>query len=106
MAHGRARDEQKERQWRHWIDQWRASGLSVRAFCARRVLATPNFYHWRRVLERAPGRGPRRAAAAGLAHGRGIPGQFRCPSDACTSASRVSTAGSIPRSSCSAEGSF
>src|SRR6476646_10209393 len=52
MAHGRARDQQKERQWRQWIDQWRASGLSVRAFCGRRGLATPSFYHWRRVLER------------------------------------------------------
>jgi hypothetical protein len=52
MAHGRARDEQKERQWRHWIAEWRASGLSVRDFCGRRGLATPNFYHWRRVLER------------------------------------------------------
>jgi hypothetical protein len=52
MAHGRARDEQKERQWRHWIAEWRGSGLSGRAFCERRGLATPSFYHWRRVLER------------------------------------------------------
>jgi hypothetical protein len=52
MAHGRARDEAKERQWRRWIDQWRTSGLSVRAFCARRGLATPSFYAWRRTLER------------------------------------------------------
>ncbi len=52
MAQGRARDEQKERQWRQWITEWRASGLSVRAFCDRRGLATPSFYHWRRVLER------------------------------------------------------
>ena len=52
MAQGRARDEQKERQWRHWIAEWRASGLSVRAFCGRRGVATPSFYHWRRVLER------------------------------------------------------
>src|SRR5438477_9200666 len=52
MAHGRARDEQKERQWRQWIAEWRASGLSVRAFCDRRGLATPSFYHWRRVLRR------------------------------------------------------
>ena len=52
MAHGRARDDQKERQWRQWITEWRASGLSVRAFCGRRGLATPSFYHWRRVLER------------------------------------------------------
>ena len=52
MAHGRARDERKERQWRQWITEWRASGLSVRAFCDRRGLATPSFYHWRRLLER------------------------------------------------------
>ena len=52
MAHGRARDEQKERQWRQWIAEWRASGLSVQAFCARHDLAPARFYHWRRVLER------------------------------------------------------
>jgi hypothetical protein len=52
MAHGRARDEQKERLWRRWIDQWRVSGLSVRAFCARHGLATASFYNWRRVLQR------------------------------------------------------
>jgi transposase len=52
MAYGRARDERKERQWQRWIDQWRASGLSVRDFCDRRGLATASFYHWRRVLQR------------------------------------------------------
>ena len=52
MAHGRARDERKERRWRRWISQWQASGLSVRDFCARHGLATASFYHWRRVLER------------------------------------------------------
>ena len=52
MAYGRARDERKERQWRRWINQWRASGLSVRDFCDRRGLATASFYYWRRVLER------------------------------------------------------
>ncbi len=52
MAPGRARDEQKERQWRRRIDQWRASKLSVRAFCARYGLATASFYNWRRVLQR------------------------------------------------------
>src|SRR5271167_4904550 len=51
MAPGRARDERKERQWRRWIDQWRVSGLSVRAFCARHGLATPSFYAWRRTLK-------------------------------------------------------
>jgi hypothetical protein len=52
MAHGRVRDERKERQWQRLIGEWRASGLSVRAFCARRGLATPTFYAWRRTLER------------------------------------------------------
>jgi hypothetical protein len=27
MAQGRVGDERKERQWRRWIVQWRASGL-------------------------------------------------------------------------------
>jgi hypothetical protein len=51
MAPGRARDERKEKQWRRRIAEWRTSGLSVRAFCARRGLTTPSFYAWRRVLE-------------------------------------------------------
>jgi hypothetical protein len=52
MAHGRARDERKERQWRRWIGEWQASGLSVRTFCERRGLTVTSFYSWRRVLER------------------------------------------------------
>ena len=52
MAPGRARDEEKERQWRRRIDQWRVSGLSVPAFCAQHGLSSASFYHWRRVLER------------------------------------------------------
>jgi hypothetical protein len=52
MAPGRARDERKERQWRHRIEQWKVSGLSVRAFCAQHGLTAASFYHWRRVLER------------------------------------------------------
>jgi hypothetical protein len=52
MAPGKARDEEKERQWRRRIDQWRSSGLSVRDFCARHGLSTAGFYNWRRVLER------------------------------------------------------
>jgi len=52
MAPGRTRDERKEQQWRRWIGEWRASGLSVRAFCDRRGLALPSFYAWRRTLER------------------------------------------------------
>ena len=52
MAHGRARDERKERQWRRWIGEWQASGLSVRAFCQRRGLTVASFYAWRRALQR------------------------------------------------------
>jgi hypothetical protein len=52
MAPGRARDEQKEQQWRCWIGGWRASGLSVRAFRERRGLATPSSYALRRTPER------------------------------------------------------
>jgi hypothetical protein len=52
MAHGRARDERKDRQWRRWIGEWQASGLSVRAFCERRRLTVASFYAWRRVLQR------------------------------------------------------
>jgi hypothetical protein len=52
MAHGRARDERKERQWRRWIRDWQASGLSARAFCERRGLTVGGFYTWRRVLQR------------------------------------------------------
>ena len=51
MAPGRAWDEHKERQWRRRIEQWQASGLSVRDFCARHGLATASFYNWRRVLQ-------------------------------------------------------
>src|SRR5262245_9600257 len=58
MAPGRARDERKEQQWRRRINDWRASGLSVRAFCARHGPATASFYHWRRVLERRAAEAP------------------------------------------------
>ena len=52
MAHGRARDERKEHQWRRWIDEWQTSGLSARAFCERRGLTVASFYAWRRALQR------------------------------------------------------
>jgi hypothetical protein len=50
MAHGKPRDSQKERQWRQTIREWQRSGLSVRVFCARRGLAQPSLYAWRREL--------------------------------------------------------
>jgi hypothetical protein len=43
---------EKERLWRRRIDQRRASGLSVLAFCAQHGLSSASFYHWRGVLER------------------------------------------------------
>jgi transposase len=52
MAPYRTRDPRKEQQWRRWIDQWRASGLSVGAFCTRHGLTQPSFYAWRRRLQR------------------------------------------------------
>lgn len=52
MTQGRPRDARKEQQWRQWIQQWRASGQSVRAFCRRHGLAEPSFYAWRKVLQR------------------------------------------------------
>jgi transposase len=52
MTQGKPRDARKEQQWRRWIEDWRASGLSVRAFCARQGLALPSFYGWRRELQR------------------------------------------------------
>jgi len=50
MSQGRPRDPRKQQQWQRWIRQWQASGLSVRAFCARYHLAQPSFYGWRRQL--------------------------------------------------------
>jgi hypothetical protein len=54
MAQGKPRDARKEQQWRGWIERWRGSGLSVRAFCARHGLSQPSFYAWRRELQRRP----------------------------------------------------
>jgi hypothetical protein len=50
MAQGKPRDSRKERGWRQRIREWRQSGLTVRAFCARRGLAQPSFYAWRREI--------------------------------------------------------
>lgn len=55
MAKGKQRDGQKARQWRRWVREWRASGLTVRAFCASRELSEPSFYAWRRELSERDG---------------------------------------------------
>lgn len=46
----RQRDGAKERFWRQAIQQWRRSGLSIRAFCIERDLSEPSFYAWRRLI--------------------------------------------------------
>jgi hypothetical protein len=50
MSQGNLRDAVKERFWRRRVRQWRASGLSVRAFCEQRNLQEASFYGWRRIL--------------------------------------------------------
>jgi hypothetical protein len=52
MTHGKPRNARTEQPWRQWIEKWRASGLSVRTFCARHGLAQPSFHAWRRALQR------------------------------------------------------
>lgn len=51
MPRGKPRDSRKEQHWRHLIDQWQRSGLSVRAFCEHHRLAVPSFYAWRRRVQ-------------------------------------------------------
>jgi hypothetical protein len=55
MPQGKPRDPRKEQHWRRLIDQWQASGLSVRAFRERQHLAVPSFYAWRRTLRQRDG---------------------------------------------------
>ena len=50
MAKGNGRETVKARLWRRWIQEQRASGMTVRAFCRRHRLAEPSFYAWRRQL--------------------------------------------------------
>src|SRR5437773_12524500 len=52
MAKSNGRNTSKAEQWQQWIQEWRASGLSVRGFCLRHGLAQASFYGWRRKLER------------------------------------------------------
>lgn len=39
-----------EARWRALIEEYEASGETVGSFCARRGLARPTFYQWRRRL--------------------------------------------------------
>jgi len=49
------RDVVKERFWRRTVAEHRRSGLTIREFCARRALAEPLFYAWRRELANRDG---------------------------------------------------
>ncbi len=44
------RNTDKESYWKHQIDLWQRSGLSVRAFCKEHGIVEPSFYAWRREL--------------------------------------------------------
>src|SRR5438128_471231 len=50
MSQDNHRDAGKERFWRRVVREWRASGLSARAFCVQHDLSEANFYSWRRIL--------------------------------------------------------
>ncbi|HLN31751.1 MAG TPA: hypothetical protein VK395_28685 [Gemmataceae bacterium] len=52
MSKGRLRDEDKARQWRERIREWRTSGTSVRAYCQWIGVSEPTFYCWRRECDR------------------------------------------------------
>ncbi len=52
------RSAEKATFWRFAFEEFRASGLSVRAFCAREGLAEPSFYAWRRTLQKRDAEGP------------------------------------------------
>jgi hypothetical protein len=47
---GRRRDSDREQYWRVTLARWRASGLSIRAFCRRQSLTESAFHFWRREL--------------------------------------------------------
>ncbi|MBN2446790.1 MAG: hypothetical protein JXO22_08690 [Phycisphaerae bacterium] len=56
------RDVAKERVWRGVLTRQAVSGLSVRAFCRREMLAESNFYAWRRVIAKRDGEATPREA--------------------------------------------
>jgi hypothetical protein len=55
VASGFRQSSQAEQAWRDRIAKWRASGQSVRVFCAEHQLSEPSFYSWRRILTRRDG---------------------------------------------------
>lgn len=51
MAH-RQRDSVRERLWRKHVADWRAGGLSIRAYCRQHDLTETAFQYWRQELRR------------------------------------------------------
>ena len=45
------RSVEKEAFWRLVLEEFRASGLSIRAFCRREGLSEPSFFAWRRTFQ-------------------------------------------------------
>lgn len=43
-------DQDRDAAWRGVLGEWRASGLSIYAFCKRRQLQKSTFYYWRDKL--------------------------------------------------------
>ena len=52
---GSQRDPVKERFWRDALQRQKASGLSIREFCARHKLIETAFYSWRSEIRRRDG---------------------------------------------------
>ena len=46
----RTRDPEKEAFWRRMIERQRASGLTIRGFCAAEGLSEPSFHGWKRTI--------------------------------------------------------
>src|SRR5579862_3548049 len=58
------RDVARERRWRDALRRFARSGLGVRAFCGREMLAESAFYFWRREIARRDAEMPKPARPA------------------------------------------
>ncbi len=52
MARGAARIKKREAMWRRVVRGHSASGMSIRAYCAKHLVKEPAFYWWREELTR------------------------------------------------------
>lgn len=63
-------DDQKRRQWEERFERYRASGLTVRRFCANERVSVNTFYYWSKRMKR-------RSTTARLAEREGASGGSR-----------------------------